>query len=417
MKKKRLYVFNGTSRAANYGIGTYIDQLIPVLKDSEWELCIVYLYAQGTEAEMIEKKGYKQINIPYPATQTKNAPRYYSRNIAYLLKEFIPEDKGVDIIFHLNFMSNEYFVKCLKKHFRCKIILISHYTNWSFSLFGDYIRLKKILKKTKNELNKDVFEKTIAKNFEEDIRMINQVDRLVCVAEHTWKEFKIAKNFPSDKTEIINNALKDIYIPLPEKKKTDLRKKYCIPENTKLILFAGRLDEVKGVAFLIRTFKKIITDFPDSRLIVIGEGSFETWLKESADCWSKITFTGRLDKKKLYEFYRIADMGVVCSLHEEFGFVAIEMMMYALPVIVTQTGGLDEIVEDNVSGLKVPVRTIKSKRQVDVKYLSEKMKLLLNNPVYARELGKNGRKRFLDKYEISVFKEKMLTLYNNVHLI
>ena len=57
------------------------------------------------------------------------------------------------------------------------------------------------------------------------------------------------------------------------------------------------------------------------------------WLKEATDCWTKIAFTGRLDKKQLYEFYSMADMGVVCSLHEEFGFVAIAMMMHALPVI------------------------------------------------------------------------------------
>lgn len=110
----------------------------------------------------------------------------------------------------------------------------------------------------------------------------------------------------------------------------------------------------------------------------------------------------------------ITDIGVVCSLHEEFGLVAIEMMMHELPVVVTQTGGLDEIVEDRVSGLKVPVQTINEKRQVDVKQLEEKMHFLLDNPACARELGENGRKRFLDKFELSVFKEKMLNLYNTI---
>lgn len=107
-------------------------------------------------------------------------------------------------------------------------------------------------------------------------------------------------------------------------------------------------------------------------------------------------------------------MGVVCSLHEEFGLVALEMMMHALPVIVTKNGGLDEIVEENVSGLKAPVRTRKGQRQVDVKCLSEKMMLLLENPVLAEELGTNGRKRFLEKYELSLFKNKMLNLYNTI---
>jgi glycosyltransferase involved in cell wall biosynthesis len=94
--------------------------------------------------------------------------------------------------------------------------------------------------------------------------------------------------------------------------------------------------------------------------------------------------------------------------------VAIEMMMHELPVIVTKTGGLDEIVEDGVSGLKVPVRTIRGKRRVDIKKLEERMHFLLDNPSSAKEIGENGRKRFLKKFELSVFKEKMLKLYNTV---
>jgi glycosyltransferase involved in cell wall biosynthesis len=42
------------------------------------------------------------------------------------------------------------------------------------------------------------------------------------------------------------------------------------------------------------------------------------------------------------------------------------------------------------------------------------MTFLLDNPNYAKKLGENGRKRFLEKYELAVFKEKMLNLYNNV---
>jgi len=88
--------------------------------------------------------------------------------------------------------------------------------------------------------------------------------------------------------------------------------------------------------------------------------------------------------------------------------------MHALPIIVTKTGGLDEIVEDGVSGLKVSVVTIDGKRQADVKQMEEKMRFLLDNPDYAKELGENGRKRFLEKFELSIFKEKMLNLYKNL---
>ncbi|GHV58382.1 glycosyl transferase [Bacteroidia bacterium] len=411
MKKKRLYIFNGSSRAAEYGIGTYVNQLIRVLKDSDWEFHVVYLYAQGKEVEIVEKDGYTQIAIPFPYAQVKNANQYYARNIAYLLKELIPENKEMKTVFHLNFMTNDVLVKSLKKHFHYKIILVAHYTNWSFSLFGDHTQLKTLLEKTKL---KDVREKTIVKEFKEDVRMINKVDQFVCVAQHTYTIFQKLGGVQATKTEIINNALADDYNPLSNQEKCLLRKKYAIEENTKVIIFAGRLDDVKGLGDLITAFKKLLTLYPNTRLIIVGEGNFNAWLKEASDSWSKITFTGRIDKKKLYEFYSLADIGVTCSLHEEFGFVAIEMMMHELPLIVTKTSGLNEIVEDKISGLKVPVRTLKGKRQVDVKSLTEKMAFLLENPASAKELGENGRKRFLEKYHLSLFKEKMINLYNHI---
>jgi glycosyltransferase len=416
MKKREIYIFNKTAQGANYGVGTYIKQLITILKDSYLDFTIVQLYSQETRIEMKaeEKEGYRQITIPLPPSRVKNSSVYYNRNIAYLLKDFISENKETEIIFQLNFMDNEELIGHLKKLFKCKIILVAHYTDWSFVLFGDYVKLKKIEEKPKNIL-KDFFEKSVDKIFKGNLKMIKKADKFVCVAKHTADIFHSLGNVPREKIEIINNALEDVYIPLTEKEKSALRKKYYIDDSTKIILFAGRLDEVKGIIFLIRAFKKLLNTHPNIRLFIAGDTLlFKDLLKESADCWSKITFTGFLEKKKLYELYQIADMGVVCSLHEEFGLVAIEMMMHALPLIVTKTGGLDEIVEDNLSGLKVPVRTLKGKRQVDVKCLVEKMAFLLENPDYAKALGENGRRRFLGKYEITLFKEKMLKLYNNL---
>ncbi|GHS98504.1 glycosyl transferase [Bacteroidia bacterium] len=414
MKKRRIYIFNKTAKGANYGIGTYIKQLTTVLKDSDLDVTIVHLYTQGNEMDVEEKQDYRQIYIPSPSSRTKNSRSYYNRNIAYLLKEFISDDKETEIIFQLNFMDNEDLIVYLKEFFKCKTILVAHYTDWSFALFGDYARLKVIVERPPSTLKKPV-EKSVEKNFKGNLKMIKKADKFVCVAKHTSDIFQSLGNVSKEKIEIINNALEDVYIPLTEKKKTALRKKYCIDENTKIILFVGRLDDVKGVNFLIKAFQRVIITHSNVRLFIAGDTiDFKDLLKESADCWSKISFTGFLEKKTLYEFYQIADIGVVCSLHEEFGLVAIEMMMHTLPLIVTKTGGLDEIVEDTVSGLKVPVRTIRGKRQVDVKCLADKMAFLLDNPMVAKELGVNGRKRFLEKYGLSLFSEKMLNLYNNL---
>lgn len=87
--------------------------------------------------------------------------------------------------------------------------------------------------------------------------------------------------------------------------------------RTKTSLFSpARLDEVKGIAILVRAFRMLLERYPNSRLIIAGEGDYQMLFSQAFKDWSKVTFTGYIDQKTLYDFYSIADMGVVPSLHE-----------------------------------------------------------------------------------------------------
>lgn len=147
-------------------------------------------------------------------------------------------------------------------------------------------------------------------------------------------------------------------------------------------------------------------------MFIAGEGEFPALLSKSRFACTKITFLGFLQKAELYNFYHIADIGIACSIHEEFGLVALEMMMHQLPVIETNTGGLAEIIDDTMNGLKVPVAYRKGKRTVDVNQLAKKIAFLIDNPAECRRLGENARKKFLSNYELSVFYSRMIQIYN-----
>lgn len=410
--KKKIYIFNQFSRASLYGIGTYIKQLIDCLKDTEIDFGIIHLYSDKKKIADIYENGYREIFMPSVITSDINAKEYYYRNITYLLKELIPEEKNIQYIFHLNFMTNPYLVKNLKRMFMCKIIVVLHYTEWSFSLLGNYNRLKITTQKKKDELTK--FEKNIVRDVEEDIKMIKESDRVICVAKHSISYLTEICNINPSQCTLINNALKDEYKEISLYKKNNIRKKYFIPPYYKVIVFAGRLDEVKGVSFLINAFKNVLKRNPNTLLFIAGDGDFSQYINKAERCWSRILFTGRVNKKVLYELYHIADIGIVCSLHEEFGFVAIEMMMHKLPIIVTNTGGLSEIVEDNISGIKIPVTTIKGKRGINTIKMAQKINLLLEDRNLALTIAEKGRMRFLEKYEFSLFKEKMIKQYSNI---
>jgi len=411
--KKKVYIFREESRATVYGIGTYVEQLILCLKNSVIDFDIVSLHTEGDKISIIEKDGYNQIDIPQVVYQRQiKSKLYYAKSVSYILRDIIPYDNTLNI-FHLNFMTNEFLVIYLKRLFKCKIILIAHYTNWSFEFLGNEKLLGVLMKKKYNNIKADN-ERYIYKSTKEDIRMIKKCDCFVCVAEHTYKLLDKIAHLENVVVRVINNGIKDVYKKVTIEKRRTLRRKYFLNQDSPIILFAGRLDEVKGVSYIIKAFKKIQVLYPDARLVIAGEGSFSNLLNDSKNHWANIMFTGRLSKRQLYDFYNIADIGVVASLHEEFGLVAIEMMMHELPVIATDTGGLSEIIEDQISGLKISVETVGKKRSINISQLSRKINYLLENPDKARTLGVNARKRFREKYELSIFQKKMIDLYQGL---
>jgi len=89
------------------------------------------------------------------------------------------------------------------------------------------------------------------------------------------------------------------------------------------------------------------------------------------------------------------------------------MMMHELPIVATATSGLNEVVDDSC-GLKVPVIEHPDRVEIDASLLAEKMLYLLQHPEEARKMGQNGRQRFLERFELSVFKKNMKNFYSNL---
>lgn len=414
MKTRNIYIFNALGGAAIYGIGTYVKELIACLKDiSSVQVTLVMMDSDNTIVRKEQNDGYNVLYLPFVVCDNnmdRNLNLYY-RNVSFLLKQYIPD--SCDNIFQLNHKQDESLAYWLKKQFQGKFIIAIHFTPWNLGLKGDTIRLKQILSKRKEELS-DPIELYVANSVERSILQINNCDRVICIAKHSFDFFYNVCMIPFSKLCLINNALADVYPEYSKMSKQELKQKYKLGSYTKIILFTGRIDELKGVVHLINAFQNILEIYNDCRLVFAGTGDFTSLISASDSCWSKVSFTGFLEKQQLYELYRIADIGIVCSLYEEFGFSAIEMMMFEIPLIVTDVFGLAEIIIDNESGLKVPVVYKDGKRIVDEKILSDKIEILLTDAKLRKRIGRNARKHFLEKYESHLFTQKMIELYTSI---
>ena len=412
MKEKKVFlVTSKEARGSNYGVGTYFDLHISCLNQSGQLFDVIYLHTDGDEIDVINKEMHKEYHIPFKGEKTDDCKKKYHRKIGFILKEFISEEYFP--IFHLNFYFDVNLVNSLKSNFDCKVILTAHYTSWSFVLNGDFSRFMEIISMDQN-LVTDELEKRVFHEFQMEKDVLLASDHIVCIANHTKNLFKDIYGIEENKISLINNALSDDYVPLVYEEKEKLRRKYHLPDDKKIILFAGRLDEIKGLFPLIQAIKKLYEEKANIQPIFVGEGDFSKWFSELCGIWSKVIFTGRIDKKYLYEFYQLADVGVVPSYHEEFGFVTLEMMMHNLPVVVTDTTGLSEIIDDGISGLKVPVSNKEGKIYVDPSVLAGKISMLIESKDLRYKIGNKARNVFLKKYTLPVFRKKIKKLYTSV---
>ena len=158
---------------------------------------------------------------------------------------------------------------------------------------------------------------------------------------------------PFDKINVIPNGI-NINNFNGITKDYDFRRKYAM-DNEKIILYIGRLVYEKGVQHLISAMPKIINGYNDTKLIIGGKGGMYDELREQAKnlgIENKVYFTGYLSSKEVQKMYKCADIAVFPSTYEPFGIVALEAMLAGVPTVVSDIGGLNEIVDHGINGMK-----------------------------------------------------------------
>ena len=158
---------------------------------------------------------------------------------------------------------------------------------------------------------------------------------------------------PFEKINVVPNGV-NINLFSGIERDYDFRRKFAM-DNEKIILFIGRLVYEKGIQHLISAMPKILDNYHDSKLIIAGKGGMIDELKAQVDALglgSKVYFTGYLASKDVQRMYKCADVSVFPSTYEPFGIVALEAMLSGTPVVVSDIGGLNEIVDHGVNGMK-----------------------------------------------------------------
>jgi len=175
----------------------------------------------------------------------------------------------------------------------------------------------------------------------------------------------------------------------------------------------GRIESRKGQEYLITSIPRVLEQIKDAVFYVIGdtgpgERKYEKHLKElitTLGIVERVVFIGFVDRP--YDAIAALDIVTQVSIKpESFGRVLIEAMALGKPVIATNIGAFCEIIEDGKDGMLVPLN--------DPARLAETIIKIARDPELARTLGSNGRKKMLERYDISASIEAYRILYRKI---
>lgn len=199
--------------------------------------------------------------------------------------------------------------------------------------------------------------------------------------------------------------------------RADARAVLGIEPEIKLVLYVGRFDPRKGIETLIRAVNESKYRDPQNLKLIIGGGStpgqsdgkerdrIEKIIAELG--MSEFTILpGLLSQEILPNYYAAADVCVIPSHYEPFGLVTIEAMASGTPVVASNVGGLQFTVANEENGLLVPPQ--------DVLAFAAAIDRIIGNPEWARELGKAGRKRVINKFSWDGVAQQLDELYTQL---
>ena len=185
-----------------------------------------------------------------------------------------------------------------------------------------------------------------------------------------WGDKTIAISSQVKSHLIFNFGVKEEYISLIHngvdlskfqertlKERNSLKREIGIPKDVYVVGVAARFSTVKGLEYLIKSVLEVIKENNNVIFLLIGSGKEELRLRQIArdlKVDSKVIFfTPREDA---YKYICVIDIFVLPSIQEGLGLSILEAQAQKIPVIASNIGGIPDIIEDNITGLLVPIK-------------------------------------------------------------
>ncbi len=228
---------------------------------------------------------------------------------------------------------------------------------------------------------------------------LQKADFIISISEYTKRQAVAINGLNETRIFVLPNAL-----DWKSRETTGQASVSSLPLGTRL-LSVGRLEKAeqqKGFDTVIRALPAIAGKVADVQYVIIGSGTDldrHKNLAREVGVSDRVHFLGTVDQQTLRQCYESCDIFVMPSAQEGFGFVYLEAMQYAKVVVGARSGGVPEVVEDQVTG-----RLVEYGNEDE---LGQALIELSLDPENRRRMGSAGYQRLQDKFRFPHFKRKL----------
>jgi len=233
---------------------------------------------------------------------------------------------------------------------------------------------------------------------QKEINLTQSAQRVIVCSAYMREELQRVFGCATEKIDVVYNGLsEERWKHITSEQDDDeasLRAKYAQPDEA-LIYFVGRITYEKGIYILLNAMPKIISAMNDKvRLVIIGTGdAYSILLQRQAwdlGIYHKVQFTGFMADTDFWKFQKVADCAIFPSLYEPFGIVALESFAAKIPLVVSDAGGLPEVVRHQITGIVTRVN--------DADSLANGIIEILQNRDYAQTLVNNAQSELRERF-------------------
>ena len=216
------------------------------------------------------------------------------------------------------------------------------------------------------------------------------------------KETLLRNGISANRTRIIGNGI-DLGRFETQTISSDVKQQFGIPESHVVIGTVGRISSEKGQIHLLKTIGRIQQQFPETTLLLVGDGDLRNNLEKEFG-GANVIFTGI--RNDLPALYHCMDIFVLPSLTEGLPMVLLEAMASSLPVVATRVGDVPRVMVEDETGY--------IEEAGDEEGLEKSLMILLSDPVKRKTMGKKGYQRVIEGFSSSQMAHEYFKIYCDV---